>query len=228
MVHRLRCNDVTLEDLIMHRNRLLTRPAVPALLALTLLAGCARLSPVEPELASRPATVVADESAPPPPSRLYAPTPGGSGSDLVGGVVAQVWDTICIRLVLPGFFEEVRASRYELKFQKGSLLSSILCTIKEYDPDVIDVQFGPHGTEFKEPVTLSIDFSGTAADPKSEIADGCEPVLWWWNEARGRWEVVPGTTDWKNLRHVVRLEHFSRYVLGGKAGWKHQPLTETD
>jgi hypothetical protein len=31
-----------------------------------------------------------------------------------------------------------------------------------------------------------------------------------------------------HLRYVVPLQHFSRYVLGGKAGWKQSPRTEGD
>jgi hypothetical protein len=113
-------------------------------------------------------------------------------------------------------------------FGKKSVEDITLVSIKQYDADVVDVTFGPHGIKFGEPVMLSIDFTGTEADPKAEKWDGREPVLFWLNEDTMRWEEVPGRTDWEKCRHVVQLEHFSRYVLGGKAGWKGQPARETE
>ena len=223
-----------------HLRRITRLAALPSLM-FALLAGCSRLSPVEPFLepslasapepapAPAPAPVVADETVPPPPSRLYASAPGSTESPaLLSQLVNLAWKIICEKDVQVGRLEIVKANRYELTFAKGSLSEDIICTLKEYDPDILDIELGPHGTKFLEPVTLSIDFRETAADPKSGIADGCEPVVWWWNDVLRRWEAVPGTTDWAARRHVVRLEHFSRYVVGGKAGWKHEPLTDTE
>ena len=198
--------------------RLLFLVAIAALLT-GVLAGCSRRSPVEPEAI----LMAGQEAVPPPPSRL---TTGGNG--LISQILNLPWYILTQKLVLKGRREVVEGNRYELTFQPGSLNQSINCTIREYDKDVLDIELGPHGTQFKEPVTLSIDFRNTAADPDAAEFQNLEPVVWWWNEASERWEEVPGHTDWASRRHIVRLEHFSRYVVGGKAGWKHQPRTESE
>src|SRR5262249_25523903 len=117
---------------------------------------------------------------------------------------------------------------YDLVFAKGSIASDTTVTIKEYDANVLDFQLGPHGIQFPVPVELSIDFSNTSCDPGSDVFDGREPVLYWLNDKTNRWEEVPGRTDWENRRLIVPLRHFSRYVVGGKAGWKQGPPSRED
>lgn len=188
---------------------------------LLVLPGCSKRQLTEtpaPNL-SAPGAVV-----PAPPSRLSAP--GG----LVGGATpldstasTVLWQVVNTVLVQPGVDTVVSGGRYSLRFSKGSLAKSEVITIKDYDSDVLDVQFGPHGTYFGTPVELSIDFSNTRCDPRKGYTETEAPVLYWLNETANRWEEVPGTTDWVRMKHVVHLEHFSRYVLGGKAGWKQTP-----
>ena len=191
------------------------------------LAGCSQApltAPLSPGIAPPGVT------APAPPSRLSVPT-GNLGPIVQADstAVPPPWQLIRSVPVVPGVDMLVTGSHYELRFAKGSLSKSELITIKEYDPNVLDVQFGPHGTRFVTPVELSIDFAGTAADPRSVNADNSEPVLWYLNETTNHWEEVQGgTTDWVHMKYIVHLEHFSRYVLGGKAGWKHSPNTEND
>src|SRR5262245_45379220 len=194
----------------------------PALAGLLLLAGCSRTlltapgSATEPGVVVEPAASAAVVVAPPPPS-------------LLGSVLSPVdslinWVPVVQKLVRRDEDVVVTGHRWSLHFEKGSLDSDQTITIKDYDANVLDVQFGPHGTKFPVPVTLSIDFSNTDADPGLALSSETpQPVLYWLNERTNKWEEVPGQTDWANKRHVVRLEHFSRYVLGGKAGWKHQP-----
>jgi len=195
---------------------------------LLLLAGCSRTLLTAPELDLAPALVAPGAAtqvvAPPPPSRLLGPTIGSipAADSLLNWVqVTQV-------LVPVGEAKQVAGHRYQLDFDKGSLPADELITIQDYDPNVIDVQFGPHGLKFGTPVTLSIDFSGTACDPGAARYDGSEPVLYWLNDRTNQWEEVPGRTDWTTMRHVVQLQHFSRYVLGGKAGWKQSPNRADD
>jgi hypothetical protein len=138
------------------------------------------------------------------------------------------WVVVVEQLVDPKEETRVTGSRYELCFPVDAVEKPELVIIKEHDLDVVDVMFGPHGVKFTERVQLSIDFSGTECDPRVAKWDGSDPVLWWLNEETMRWEEVPGRTDWRTLRHVVELEHFSRYVLGGKAGWKQQPSREPE
>ena len=193
-----------------------------ALMAVLLvLPGCARSVLTAPPAATFSAPVP-DLAAPPPPSRLSVPT---TGLDTLPQVLD--WKDLAVVLVLKGVDQDVRGGRYTLHFSKGSLSSDELVSIRDHDSGVLDVQFGPHGTRFVTPVELVIDFAGTKADPLTDYADASEPVLYYLNETTNSWEEVPGTTDWVHLKHIVRLEHFSRYVLGGKAGWKQSPRTET-
>lgn len=201
--------------------------ALSALVVLCVVTGCSQ-APITAPLPSgiAPPGVV----APPPPSRLAAP------SGLIGTLLPQdttvtqpLWQLIQSVPVLPGLETLVTGGRYSLRFAKGSLDQLQIITITDYDPNVLDVQFGPHGTRFVTPVELTIDFSGTAADPRTPYTDQSDPVLWYLNETTNRWEEVPGgVTDWVRMKYVVHLEHFSRYVLGGKAGWKQSPRTEDD
>lgn len=211
-----------------HRTLALT--ALASLAFLT-LAGCSRLAPTAPVMdkasavapapASEPTTTPQPDTAPPPPSRLTGPS---AVSNPRGSQTILNWTVVTEQVVAPLVTTRVEGSRYELTFHPKSVELLTLVSVKEYDPDIVDVTFGPHGIKFGEPVTLSIDFSGTQADPKDPKWEGREPVLFWLNEETMRWEEVPGgRTDWEKCRHVVQLEHFSRYVLGSKAGWKGEP-----
>jgi hypothetical protein len=83
--------------------------------------------------------------------------------------------------------------RWSLQFEKGSLPDDETITIKDHDPDILDVQFGPHGTKFGVPVTLTIDFQGTSCDPGTAEWDQREPVLYWLDETTNTWSVGPPT-----------------------------------
>lgn len=200
--------------------------ALAVLAAVLLAAGCSRAPLTAPVVeGGRPPAAV----APAPPSLLATPVDPSNGTLAQDSLAAPVWQLIQSVPVLQGVAMQVSASHYTLRFAKGSLTSSALITIQEYDPNVLDVEFGPSGTKFATPVMLTIDFAGTPADPRTVYADQSEPVLYWLNETTNRWEAVPGgVTDWQHMKYVVPLEHFSRYVLGGKAGWKQSPRTEND
>lgn len=192
-----------------------------ALLALT---GCARaihttLDPVEDPIAVN----VPPQNGNPGAAEaglLGLPVPLPSADSLLNAVV---WYPVTQALVLKGTDAVVTGSRYELHFSKGSLDQDQNISIQEYDTNAVDVTLGPHGIKFGTPVELSIDFSGTKLDPSVVSDQTIEPVLYYWNEAKYAWEEVPGKTDWVHRRHIVYLEHFSRYALGGKAGWRQTP-----
>lgn len=211
-----------------HLHRMLA-PTLAIALVAVVLNGCSRASFTAPVAATAP-LASPREPAPAPPSRLSVPA--DTSSNLLGlplplpQITLLDWQILTAVLVSPDVDQTVSGGRYTLQFYKGSLAKADTVTIKAYDSNILDVQFGPHGTQFGTPVQLSIDFSGTAADPDSKLADASEPVLWYLDETKNQWVEVPGTTDWKNKRFVVQLEHFSRYVLGGKAGWKHDPQRE--
>lgn len=194
------------------------------LAALSALAGCSRSPLTAPLGAVAPPPHAV---APPPPTRLATQGNLTAAQTSTDSSTATVnWMTVSSVLLVPGIDSVVAASRYQLRFAKGSLAAPVVITIQEYDKDVVDVMFGPHGTRFATPVELSIDFSGTACDPGKNYSESLQPVLYYLNETTNNWEEVPGVTDWVHLRHIVHLEHFSRYVLGGKAGWRHTPPRE--
>ena len=138
------------------------------------------------------------------------------------------WVTVVTKLVRKDQEMVVTGHRWSLQFEKGSLSEDATVTIQDYDANVLDVQFGPHGTQFPVPVTLTVDLSNTDADPSAPRYNGCQPTLYWLNEQTNAWEEVPGRLDSTNRKLIVKLPHFSRYVVGTKAGWKHQPQREDD
>ena len=191
-----------------------------ALAGLLLLAGCSKSLLTAPAAGTSGADAVERAPAPAPPS-------------LLGGVINTVenalnWTTVVQTLVRKDEVKVVTGHRWSLQFVKGSLAEDTQITIDDYDADVLDVQFGPHGTKFPVPVTLSVDFSNTTADPGAAQCDGREPVLYWLNDRTNAWEEVPGRVDWANKKLIVQLPHFSRYVVGSKAGWKAQPQRADD
>jgi hypothetical protein len=196
------------------------RPAL-ALLTALLLAGCSKSLLTAPDPATTNVPVVENaRQAPQPPSLLGGALP----------IVDQLlnWVTVVTKLVRKDQEMVVTGHRWSLEFEKGSLSADATITIQDYDPNVLDVQFGPHGTQFPVPVTLSIDFANTDADPGAAHYNGREPALYWLNEHTNTWDEVPGRVDWLRKKLIVKLPHFSRYVVGTKAGWKHQPQRQDD
>jgi hypothetical protein len=184
---------------------------------LLLLAGCSRsvLTAPAPSANDASGAPSAAVQAPPPPSLL------GGALPIIDKLLS--WTTIVQTLVRRDQVAVVSGHRWSLDFEKGSLSSDAVITIEDYDADVLDVQFGPHGTQFPVPVTLTVDFSNTTSDPGATHFDGREPVLYWLNDRTNAWQEVPGRVDWTHKKLIVQLPHFSRYVVGGKAGWKHDP-----
>ena len=207
---------------------------VAGVVAILAVAGCSRSLLTSPELetsaTSTSAPVTEQETAPAPPAgRLAGPSFLGIELPPIMPLLQSAWRTLTSTLVRVGDEKTVAAGRYELDFQKGSLSKDALVTITDYDSDILDVELGPSGTQFDEPVLLSIDFVGTAADPGAATYDpNREPAIYWLNEKTNQWEEVPSTTDWSRHRIEARLKHFSRYLVGGKAGWKGQPSREDD
>ncbi len=217
----------------MRRHRRRAAFFATALLAILAIAGCSRGLMTAPETGS-PATPTgtADPQAPAPPGgRLAGPSILALGIELppILPLVTKTWTLVTSKLVRVGEEATVTGARYELQFRRGSLSEDALITITDYDHDILDVELGPHGTRFGDPVLFSIDFTGTAVDPASPWhQDDRQPAIYWLNESTNQWEEIPSTVDWDRHRVEARLEHFSRYVVGTKAGWKGQPNREQD
>ena len=141
------------------------------------------------------------------------------GDTAAVAVPDTVWLEVYASQVAADQFATVSSGRFQLQFQPGSLARDTAVTISVRDDKALDVELGPHGIVFVAPVLLSFDYSGTNADPLSPVFDGSVPVCFWYNDVTGKWLVVPGVDDPVNRIYRCKLQHFSRYAVGGKAGW---------
>jgi hypothetical protein len=144
------------------------------------------------------------------PSRLSATAGHPDSSD---------WQVIGSALAGPGADAVLDAGRYHLLVEDGCVDTATVFTIATYDSAVLDLELGPHGKQFGRPVEVTICYAGTQADPASPDFDGQKPRVFWYNELGGVWVPVPSTVDEEQLTITVKLVHFSRYAVGGKASW---------
>jgi hypothetical protein len=186
------------------------RIARTALLALSLLAlGCSDAgSPTSPR--TDPASMTA--------------TPGDALKSLDTNADLD-WYLVAKKTVRFGQATSVSGSRYRLVFAPGSVLGApIDVTIHEHDPDVVDVQFGPHGAKFGVPVTVSIQYAGTALDPAHPDYVPGLLRFYWHDTVLGLWVPMPGIDNPLTKAYTATLTHFSRYTLSrtgpsGTADW---------
>lgn len=113
----------------------------------------------------------------------------------------------------------VVGGRYTINVPEGAVDDDVDFTIQQRDASVLDVEFGPHGTDFNGYVEVVIDYSGTNVDPDSPNYDGTSPGFWYYSPAADEWSMVPGKNDTSTKTYTVRLEHFSRYGIFGTPGW---------
>jgi hypothetical protein len=73
----------------------------------------------------------------------------------------------------------------------------------------------PHRSQFREPVTLTIDLSDA-------VNVGENVTLYWYDEDSNQWKNVGGTYDPVTKVLVAKLSHFSTYAPG-RAGWNTDP-----
>jgi hypothetical protein len=201
------------------------RPISVVFAALLLVAGCGRstLAP-EPALESQGSTQSAG---------VTGSSGGGAGRGgvvsapvplAVGTLVPVVdptpeWYELANHDVEAGVTRSVSGGRWELIFRPGSVGNTTEVSISCWDDKVLECELGPHGTQFGAPVELRIRYDDTRADPTCSDFDGTQPAFFWFDDARGVWVELPGVDDRQQKTYVVQLTHFSRYVLGGKAGW---------
>ena len=120
---------------------------------------------------------------------------------------------------------EVEGSRYELEFPAGAVNQAVAISIYERDPNILDMQFDPHGIQFNKAVELEIDYSGTNADPSSSNYDGSVPAFFWYDDVNDQWVQLEGKNDVGDREYKVMLSHFSRYAVAaippgdGTADW---------
>ncbi len=203
-------------------------PAVvaAALAAALALQGCGKSSPLEPAPAG--STAPHGEASPPPNVLRVAPGPlAEPGQNLVTlpqlpqlpPVALDAWYRVGQQVVDPAVGALVEGGRCDLEVPCGATADAMEFSVSMHDPGLLDFELGPHGTTFEQPVEAAVDYSGTNADPDSPNYDGAVPAFFWYDEASGAWVEMPGVVDARNKLVRVKLEHFSRYATGSKAGW---------
>lgn len=168
--------------------------------------GCSGPLPTGPSADAEPTPVIACTAENP-----ISPPPGSFQAN-------PQWYTVASKSITPLFGGTVSGSRYKATFLPLSLAQTTTISIREYDPNVLDFELLPHGTQFLLPVTVDIDYAGTTLDPASPQYTGGLPVLLWFNDVTGIWELVPGVNNPLTKKYTVLLSHFSRYAMGKQQG----------
>ena len=202
------------------RLRWIALTAIVALPALTMMA-CGRAAPTSPveapyDLASNPLPVLH--------SAAFAASPSPWARALAWGTVASPSDsdstvTGCDSLVVPGVEQEVHGGRYHIRVHAGSASRSMRLQCKYWDDGWLEFKLLPEGEVFQQPLDLTIDCAGTNADSSSANFDGAVPRFFWYDPKAEHWVPMPGTFDPFTRRFHAQVSHFSRYAVGGKAGW---------
>jgi hypothetical protein len=80
----------------------------------------------------------------------------------------------------------------------------------------LPVAFGPEGTIFLEPVTITLPY-----DPVLVASQGLREAdlrIHYWNPRQQRWEELPSTVDWSQRAVSAQTTHFSVYGVMGPGG----------
>jgi DNA-binding beta-propeller fold protein YncE len=89
-------------------------------------------------------------------------------------------------------------------------------------PGYAAVEYGPEGTRFKTPVTLTIPY-----DPNMVAMEGMSEdslKVRYWDPKKGDWETMPSTVDKANHTVTAKTPHFSLYQVLGSTGTGAAPL----
>lgn len=131
----------------------------------------------------------------------------------------EPWYVVGSGAVTQGIAQDVLGGNYRLSFHAGSLtVPQLAATIQERNPGLIDFELGPHGAEFATPVTLTISYAGTNADPASPNFEPGVLEFYYLNPTSSIWERIPGVDDTAARTYTISLAHFSRYALAKAPG----------
>jgi hypothetical protein len=204
-------------------------------------AGCGRVAPTSPDVdLARSASLMPDpapgdpaggstdpQPGSPPPSAstvIPSPNPGANwvfiqdpSRQPLPGILRFVLSLL--RFVQPIGNSLLHTGRWSLQFHTGSLSLPRLISIAQASDATVRVQFGPDGTRFGTPVDLTISYAGTSLDPASSTYHGQTPVFVWFDPSQSKWVELPFVNDTAAKVLRVKLQHFSTYGVGGRAGW---------
>jgi hypothetical protein len=80
----------------------------------------------------------------------------------------------------------------------------------------VPVAFGPEGTVFLEPVTITLPYDSALVASKG--LREADLKVHYWNSRQQRWEVLPSTVDWALRTVSAPTTHFSVYQVLGPGG----------
>lgn len=127
-------------------------------------------------------------------------------------------DGTSTKIVIPdgALSEAIRLSI--LSTDEDSLPHRMLNGGKTKDKPIIAYDFGPEGTKFNRPITLTIHYFDTNDDGEVEYADGENTGLnekdlkiYWWDGFE--WRLVGGRLDSAMNTVTVETDHFSVYAI---------------
>jgi len=79
-----------------------------------------------------------------------------------------------------------------------------------------EVQYGPEGTTFNTPVTLTLPYDANLIASLGIKED--ELKVYYWNPTLKDWQAMPSTVDKQNKTVNAQTTHFSAYQVGGLGG----------
>ncbi|MBN1483047.1 hypothetical protein EH223_14075 [candidate division KSB1 bacterium] len=94
-------------------------------------------------------------------------------------------------------------------FQPNDLPENLLISIQWSLGSYCEGVFGPHGTQFNQPVRVELSYKN--ADLTGINEDDLR--VYYFNEDTNLWEAIGGTVDKTNKVIIAYLEHFSRYAI---------------
>lgn len=99
--------------------------------------------------------------------------------------------------------------RVTLVFSPHALEADTEITIEMLNDGTLGVELGPHGIQFKHPVTMTMDLGGTTAE---DCSSNC--TTYWYNENQDWWEIVEKGNSGNPNELSASLEHFSKFRGG--------------
>jgi len=79
-----------------------------------------------------------------------------------------------------------------------------------------EVQYGPEGTTFSAPVTLTLPYDANLIASQGMREDDLK--VYYWNPTLKDWQAMPSTVDKQNKTVNAQTNHFSAYQVGGLGG----------
>jgi hypothetical protein len=96
--------------------------------------------------------------------------------------------------------------RITLEFPAGALDQDTEITIDMLSDGTLGAEFGPHGTQFNVPVTMTMDLHGTTAEGMGDAAETL-----YYNEDTDLYELQPKVMSDDSNEMKASVRHFSRY-----------------